>query len=130
MSARWRERLVLAGVLALVYAGLQWWRSSADDRWADEMKTHMHGAADIVMYSTQSCVYCARARSWFEAHRVPFVECDIERNAGCQSRYQALGAIGTPTFEVRGQRLIGFSAQDLAQALSRPTPAAASAAQP
>lgn len=128
MTISWRKRLVLALLLALVYGGMHWLRTNADDRLAQDISAHAR-KGDIVMYSTQSCVYCARARAWFDAHDVPFVECDIERDATCQSRYRALGAVGTPTFEVRGARLLGFSPEDLAQALRRPMPAAASAAQ-
>lgn len=129
MTARWREWLVMAVALALVYGGMYWWRSSAEDRWAQEITSAAH-PGDIVMYSTQSCVFCAKARAWFEAYRIPYVECDVDRSSTCKSRYLALGAAGTPTFEVRGARLLGFSPEDLAQALKRPRPAAASGTQP
>ncbi len=129
MIARWREWLVLAVALALVYGGMYWWRSSAEDRWAQQIASAAH-PGDIVMYSTQSCVFCAKARAWFDAHRIPYVECDVERDTSCRSRYQALGAAGTPTFEVIGTRLLGFSPESLALALQRPRPSAASGAQP
>lgn len=131
-----REWLGLAAALALVYGGMHLWRDQSDERWAREIAANARGA-EIVMYSTQSCIYCARARAWLDTHRIAFTECDIERNSVCLARYQALGAQGTPTFDVRGVRLLGFSPQDVAEALRRPTPgttpspaAAGSGAQP
>ncbi len=72
------------------------------------------------MFSTQTCVYCVKARHWFDEHRIPFTECGIDLNAACLARYQALGGVGTPTFEVRGERLVGFDPQELAEMLQRP----------
>lgn len=123
MKPRWREWLVPGVALALVYAGMHGWRSSAEDRWARDILQHVRAdghAGDIIMYSTQSCVYCAKARAWFGAHHIPFVDCDIERDAVCMNRYAALGAAGTPTFEVHGNRLLGFSPEALVQALQQP----------
>jgi glutaredoxin len=117
---RSREWLALAAALALVYGGMHLWRKQSDERWADEIAANARGA-EIVMYSTQSCIYCARARAWLDTHRIAFTECDIERSLACLVRYQALGAPGTPTFEVRGARLLGFSPQAVAEALRRPT---------
>ncbi|HWH81499.1 MAG TPA: hypothetical protein VNU71_04610, partial [Burkholderiaceae bacterium] len=61
---------------------------------------------------------CAAARAWFDAHRVPFTECQIELDAACAEQYRALLAPGTPVMIVRGQRLLGFDARAIAQALS------------
>lgn len=130
MTKLWRDRIILAAALALVYGGIFWWRSAAENRWAQEMSAGLR-SGDIVMYSTQSCIYCAKARAWFEAHQIAFTECDVERNPDCKRRYLALGAPGTPTFDVRGTRLLGFSPEDLAQALKQTASnPAASAAQP
>ena len=73
---------------------------------------------DIFMISSQTCSYCASARTWFEANRVPFGECLIERDAHCAATYNALLAPGTPVLLVRGKRLLGFNAQAVADALA------------
>jgi glutaredoxin len=72
---------------------------------------------DIQMIGSVTCVYCAAARAWFDAHRVPFSECEIERDARCAAAYAAFGAPGTPVLLVRGRRLVGFDAQAVADAL-------------
>ena len=73
---------------------------------------------DIFMVASVTCVYCAAARAWFTANRVPFNECFIERDERCAAQYHALMAPGTPVMVVRGKRLIGFSAQAVADALA------------
>ena len=78
---------------------------------------------DILMIASVTCVYCAAARAWFKANHVPFSECEIERDAQCAAAYNALMAPGTPVLVVRGQRLLGFNAQAVADALRAPKPA-------
>jgi glutaredoxin len=63
---------------------------------------------DIRMISSETCPYCLAARRWMTQEGIPFQECFIERDAQCLADYQALGAVGTPTLVVRGQRVIGF----------------------
>ena len=53
---------------------------------------------DIVMLSSDHCVYCEAARRWLVKHHVSFEECFIERDAACAESYRAQGARGTPTF--------------------------------
>ena len=74
------------------------------------------------MISSVTCSYCERARAWFTEHRVPFTECLIERDSRCAATYSALMAPGTPVLLVRGQRLVGFNVQAVAEVLSSPTP--------
>ena len=73
---------------------------------------------DIFMIASVSCVYCAAARAWFDANQVPFTECLIERDSRCAAHYNALLAPGTPVLVVKGRRLVGFSAQAVADALA------------
>lgn len=73
------------------------------------------------MIGSVTCVYCAQARAWFEANRVPYSECLIERDPACAAQYNALMAPGTPVMIVRGKRLLGFSAQAVADALATRT---------
>ena len=73
---------------------------------------------DIHMIASVTCVYCAAARAWFDENRVSFTECLIERDADCAAKYNALMAPGTPVMLVRGKRLLGFSAQAIADALA------------
>lgn len=126
-APRRRDWWLLLALLGLVYGGMYLWRARSESNWAREIAASVR-PGEIVMFSTQSCVYCAKARRWLDDHHIPFTECDIERSPACLARYQALGGIGTPTFEVRGARLVGFSPQELAEALQRPAATPASGA--
>ena len=94
--------------------GFAWWSR-------DRLGSQVAAAArpgDIHMIASVTCVYCAEARAWFNENRVPFTECMIESDAVCAAKYHALMAPGTPVMLVRGRRLVGFSAQAVADALA------------
>ena len=112
-----RSVLVLAALVLGAFAAMQglqaWSRARLGPQVAAAAKP-----GDIFMIASVTCVYCAAARAWFEANRVPFTECLIERDARCAAHYNALMAPGTPVLLVRGQRLLGFNAQAVADALA------------
>ena len=109
--------LVLAALALAVGAAMQgaaWWQR-------ERLGAQLAAAArpgDIHMLASVTCIYCAQARAWFDANRVPFTECLIERDARCAAHYNALMAPGTPVLVVRGQRLLGFNVQAVADALA------------
>jgi glutaredoxin len=98
--------------------GFQWW--SRERLGAQVAAVARPG--DIHMIASVTCIYCAAARAWFDENRVPFTECLIERDVTCAAKYNALMAPGTPVMLVRGQRLLGFNAQAIADALERRPP--------
>ena len=116
-SAKLRSVLVLAALVLGAFAAMQglqaWSRARLGPQVAAAAKP-----GDIFMIASVSCVYCAAARAWFDANRVPFTECLIERDASCAAHYNALMAPGTPVLLVRGRRLLGFNAQAVADALA------------
>lgn len=79
---------------------------------------------DIRMISSETCLFCTRARQWFTLRQVPFSECFIERDAACAADFRALRGPGTPLLIVRGEVQIGFSPERVARALARPAHAA------
>ena len=110
--------LVIAVVIgAAAMQGFTWW--SRERLGAQVAASARPG--DIHMIASVTCVYCAAARAWFTENRVPFTECEIERDAACAAKYNALMAPGTPVLLVRGKRLLGFSAQAVADALATRT---------
>jgi glutaredoxin len=65
------------------------------------------------------CPGCRRARAYFEAHAIPYVELDIGRDrvAAARVRGWAGGNETTPTIKVHGQIIVGFDEQKLNAAL-------------
>ncbi|MCE4553169.1 glutaredoxin family protein [Roseateles cellulosilyticus] len=94
-------------VVAVAWLVSSAWRGHVEAGDAEQLARQVK-LGDIRMISSETCPYCVAARRWMTAQGVPFSECFIERDAACVADYQALGAVGTPTLVVRGQRVIGF----------------------
>jgi len=108
-------------VIAVAWGASSAWRShvAADD---GERMAQLARPGDIRMLSSETCPYCLAARRQMQQQGVPFSECLIERDARCLADYQALGAPGTPTLVVRGQRVVGFDRARLLQLLEKAEP--------
>ncbi|HEX6364015.1 MAG TPA: glutaredoxin family protein [Albitalea sp.] len=111
-----RRVLPLLLLVGTAWAGVQMLGEWRGERLAREVAAAAR-PGDIVMIASETCVFCAEARRWFDEHRVAYRECFVERDAACAEAYRALQAPGTPTIVVRGQRLVGFDPQRIAAAL-------------
>ncbi len=67
----------------------------------------MSASADIVMYATQWCPYCARARALFKAKGVSWTEIDIEAVEGARAQMQERSGRRTVPQIFIGERHIG-----------------------
>lgn len=96
--------IVIVGATALA----SWaWRGHVASRDGERLAGRVQ-QGDIRMISSETCGWCTAARRWMVKAGIPFQECLIERDAQCLADYEALGAEGTPTLIVRGQRVVGF----------------------
>ena len=109
----WLVPLLIA---AGVYFGMQAWRDRQDAGVGAVVAT-LAKPGDIVMLSSETCVYCKVASRFFTTHGIAFNECFIEIDNACAEAYRQQGSPGTPTLLVRGERQIGFDATRVAQAL-------------
>ena len=64
---------------------------------------------EVVMYGTDWCGYCKKARKYFRKNDISFTEYDIEKDAAAHRRYKAMGATGVPVILVGNKRMNGFS---------------------
>jgi glutaredoxin len=76
-----------------------------------------HGG--IVMYCTQWCSDCRRARKWLQARGLDYVEVDVNAvpGAAAQVREWADGNLVTPTFDIDGTIVVDFDEEKLAEVL-------------
>lgn len=115
----------LAVLIVVVLGTTEAWRLWQDYRQADEVKLLLSQqtvqAQDVVMYTTSSCPYCAKARSWLKSNQVPFTECNVEQSATCLSQYELQGSPGVPLMKVRNHWHLGFDANWLMLALQAQT---------
>jgi len=63
----------------------------------------------VVMYSTNSCGYCKKARKYFNKNNISYTDYNIEKNAQAKRRFKKMGARGVPVILVGNKRLNGFS---------------------
>lgn len=63
----------------------------------------------VVMYSTDWCAYCKKAKKYFVSKGIPFTEYDIEKNSEARKQYKQMGATGVPVILVGNKRMNGFS---------------------
>jgi glutaredoxin len=74
--------------------------------------------AEVKMYATSWCPYCAKARAYFARRGIAYVEIDIEKSREGRAEYNKLGARGVPVILVGAQRMHGFSEARLSQLLA------------
>jgi len=73
----------------------------------------------VVMYCTDWCPACRRARAYFKINDVPFEEVNITRDRAAAARVRAWtgGYETTPTFDVRGTIVVNFDVDRLSELL-------------
>lgn len=112
-----RSLLGLAVTLLLVLGGTRmasWWQ---DERAGEQVRTGSL-THPVLIYTTSTCPYCARAISWLTRHGANWRECNIELDSACLRRYQEQGAPGVPLLQVNGQWHLGFNANWVASVMT------------
>jgi len=107
---------VLLGLILLCWGlptAWSWWQNK--QRGPEVAQIAAQG--DIVMYSTESCVYCHRAEAWLDEYKIAWQACDIEKDTSCGAHFQSRGGYATPSFQVGDRWLVGFNTKDLLDAL-------------
>lgn len=111
----------LAVLLVVIVGGSQAWSWWQGEQSAALVK-RLAAPGSIIMYTTSSCPYCARARQWLTQHAIPWRECNVELERPCQLAYEAQGAPGVPLMQANGHWHLGFDPAWLGQALQAPPP--------
>ncbi len=75
--------------------------------------------AEVVLYCTQWCPSCRRARAYLKEHNIEYVEIDItrDREAAKRVRGWANGNETTPTFNIKGKIIVDWKPDKLNEAL-------------
>ena len=74
----------------------------------------------VIMYSTEWCPVCTKARVWLRTNGVSFEERDVDKSASARRAQLSLNPKGgVPTIDIDGEVMIGFGAEQLQQALRR-----------
>ncbi len=90
------------------------------------VETSPSAAHEVVMFSTQGCGYCAKARKFLTSNRVPFTELDVEEDPSAPARLSALGQKaglgprdlqGVPILFFDGKPMVGWDERRAAKLL-------------
>ena len=76
-------------------------------------------AGPVVMYATDWCGYCAKARAYFARNGIAYVEHDVEKSASANAEFKRLGGNGVPLIVHGGQKMSGFSEQGFESLVAR-----------
>lgn len=91
-----------------------------------EVRRDTTAAREVVMFSTQGCGYCAKARKFLTQNRIPFTELDVEEDMSAASRLKSLGdragltarqLQGVPILFIDGKPLIGWDERQASRLL-------------
>ncbi|MCW8982835.1 MAG: hypothetical protein OQK13_02220 [Gammaproteobacteria bacterium] len=72
-------------------------------------KTKSTANRRVVMYSTEWCGYCKKARKYFNKNSIRFADYDIEKDPVAAKEHKDMGATGVPVILVGNERMNGFS---------------------
>jgi glutaredoxin len=74
---------------------------------------------ELIMYCTQWCPDCRRARDWLHRHSIPYREVDVSRDADARERAANYneGELHTPTFEIGDGICVDFRPDRLSELL-------------
>jgi len=72
----------------------------------------------INLYTTPSCTYCKKAKSFFKENRVPFNEYDVSRDQRrADEMVRKSGQMGVPVIDINGKIIVGFNQPEVERAL-------------
>ena len=81
-------------------------------------KASTGGRHRVIVFSSPTCVWCARAKSYLRSQGVPFRDVDVSRDrAAAYDLVRRTGQMGVPVIEIDGQAIVGFDQDRIDRAL-------------
>ena len=94
-------------VIGLIIGAFQYWVRAGDPVLV--APTPGAPADGVVLYATEWCGYCQKARELFKNHSIPYIEHDIEKSERGYREYKSLGGQGIPVVNAYGRVIHGYS---------------------
>lgn len=67
-------------------------------------------ATRVVMYGTETCPYCAKARDYLRERGIAFADYDVQKSPAAREAFGKLGGKGVPLILIGNRRIDGFMA--------------------
>jgi len=79
------------------------------------METKKH---KIKVYSTESCIWCCKAKDFLEEHKIQFEDIDVNKNKEAATEMiKKSGQTGVPVLDIDGKIIVGFDVERIKQLL-------------
>lgn len=73
---------------------------------------------NIIVYSTQTCPFCDRVKTFLSERNIPFEEVDVSKDqARAMEMVEKSGQMGVPVLDIDGQIVVGFRPDVIAEIL-------------
>ena len=83
--------------------------------------TSTGGTHRVIVYSSPTCVWCMRAKTYLRTRGVPFRDVDVSRDpAAARNLVRRTGQMGVPVIEIDGRPIVGFDQAQIDSALGPP----------
>jgi glutaredoxin 3 len=80
--------------------------------------TSTGGRHRVVVFSSPTCVWCSRAKTYLRSRGVPFRDVDVSRDpAAARDLVRRTGQMGVPVIEIDGGAIVGFDQARIDSAL-------------
>ena len=72
----------------------------------------------VTIYTTPTCIWCAKTKEFFKEHKVKYREVDVASNQkAAQEMIKKSGQMGVPVVDIDGKTIVGFDEPALRKAL-------------
>jgi glutaredoxin 3 len=80
--------------------------------------TSTGGTHRVIVFSSPTCVWCTRAKTYLRSRNVPFRDVDVSRDAAAaRDLVRRTGQMGVPVIEIDGRAIVGFDQARIDSAL-------------
>lgn len=74
--------------------------------------------ANIIIYSTPTCVYCKMAKTYLGEHKIEYTEKNVATDMDARAEMvKKSGQLGVPVIDIDGQILVGFDKEKMQEIL-------------
>ena len=72
----------------------------------------------VIVFSTPTCVWCGRAKTYLRSRGIAFRDVDVSRDAAAaRDLVRRTGQMGVPVIEIDGRPIVGFDQRRIDAAL-------------
>lgn len=74
--------------------------------------------ANVLIYTTPSCIYCKMAKDFFKKNNIEYTEKDVvSDDEARQEAIEKSGQMGVPVIDIDGNIIVGFDKEKLSNLL-------------